>query len=61
MLDLIFRMSYIPKTEETLLKKASFLLFVLFILVAHASMAQESKDLTIIYTNDVIGEVEPCG
>jgi hypothetical protein len=38
-----------------------FLLLLLVTLWGQTCMAQEGKDLTIIYTNDVIGEVEPCG
>lgn len=41
-------------------KKLSLLLFF-FLLTFQAAMAGEGKSLTIIYTNDVIGEVEPCG
>lgn len=46
---------------EALLKKFAFILFVLSLIHSQAAMAQEKKNLTIIYTNDVIGEIEPCG
>lgn len=44
-----------------MLKRLIFLWSALYLLSMQTSMALEKKDLTIIYTNDVIGEVEPCG
>lgn len=46
--------------EVVMLKKLLILLSLIFTCF-NLSMAEEGKTLTIIYTNDVIGEVEPCG
>ncbi len=36
--------------------------FFLFIIDSHAAKGVEQRhDLTIVYTNDVLGEIEPCG
>ena len=42
----------------------TFLISFLIVFIAHSSSAKEAAgkyNLTIIYTNDVQGEVEPCG
>lgn len=44
-----------------MLKKFTFILFILSLIHSQPAMAQEKGKLTIIYTNDVIGEIEPCG
>jgi hypothetical protein len=36
--------------------------FSLLTIDAYAAKgAQQRRDLTIVYTNDVLGEIEPCG
>jgi len=36
--------------------------FFLLTIGSHAAKgAQQRHDLTIVYTNDVLGEIEPCG
>lgn len=44
-----------------LLNKFVLLFFVLSIININIAAAQEKKGITIIYTNDVGGEIEPCG
>jgi hypothetical protein len=36
--------------------------FILLAFLSYASkQARQRPDLTIVYTNDVLGEIEPCG
>ncbi len=60
LIDLYTEITYISDTEAALLKKLFLMSLLIFIPISPA-IALEGKGITIIYTNDVIGEIEPCG